>query len=147
MSQESLTTSTAKPGDFFAGASLIDFITRWSLGALALQSTTTDQPSRTFTWHHDCTGAQFSHSVCLQTTAGAPRYDKAAVLRMIGHFLLSRMPDDGLAETCESLAETYDYYLARGQKRLECTSPTSRSYYATLGNSYVRPTFRITEQE
>src|SRR5712692_5884749 len=146
MPQESLTTSTGKQGGFSGGASLIDFITQWNLSQ-SNDNATADDSSRTLTWQHDSTGARFFHSVCLQTTAGAPRYDKTAILRMVGHFLLSRMPDEGLFESCESLAETYDYYLARTQNRFQPTCSTSRFHYATRGASYVRPSFPLAEKE
>lgn len=66
---------------------------------------------------------------------------------MVGHFLLSTMPDDGLVETCESIAETFDYYTAR---QLELSRPrvSMRTFSpATAGESRVRPPFRISETE
>ena len=120
---------------------------RWNLSELGERGTAADETSRTFTWQQDTTGAKFSHSVFLQTTAGAPRYNKAAILRMVGHFLLSRMPDEGLAETCQSLAENYDYYLTRARTTLEVTCPTPQSYGAPLAVSNIRPLFPIAEEE
>jgi hypothetical protein len=57
------------------------------------------------------------------------------------------MPDEGLVESCESLAETYDYYLARAHGLLAPSGEPSRVYEATAGAAYVRPSFKIADEE
>lgn len=149
MRSESWITLTGKRADSSAGVLLIDCIKQWSLAHLTEGNPRTEQSNRTFScsWEHESAGTKFSHSVILETTAGVPSYDTSAILRMVGHFLLSTMPDDGLVETCESIAETFDYYTAR---QLELSRPrvSMRTFSpATAGESRVRPPFRISETE
>jgi len=84
--------------------------------------------------------------VLLRTTAGVPQYDKTALLKTVGHFLLSRMPDEGLTEALEGLAETYTYWKVRCQELPNSSHTVSSFYNAVNGSSYVRPAFRITEE-
>jgi hypothetical protein len=96
-------------------------------------------------WQQDHPGARFTHSVQLRTTAGVPHYDRAVMLKTVGHFLLSTMPDEALTEALEGLAETYTYWKIRNQELPESSRrvPTTRN--AVKGASYIRPTFRVTE--
>lgn len=139
-------TSTGKPDEFFGGALLTDFIEQWSRSRSAEGGVSVAGTGWTFNWHQESPGARFAHSVLLRTTAGVPHYDKAALLKTVGHFLLSRMPDEGLTEALEGLAETYTYWKIRSQELPESSHPVSTFYNAVDGSSYVRPTFRVTEE-
>jgi hypothetical protein len=75
-----------------------------------------------------------------------PRCDKFVLLRVLGHFLLSKVPDEGLSETCEALTEFYDYYTDLAQKRISAVQPANRTFDATLSASYVRTPFVIPEE-
>jgi len=68
------------------------------------------------------------------------------MLKTVGHFLLSRMPDEALTEALEGLAETYTYWKIHNQEIPESSSPVSIISDAVSGSSYIRPTFRVTEE-
>lgn len=63
----------------------------------------------------------------------------------MGYVILSRMPEEGLAEALEGLAETYSFWLGWKQNPVQSSEPTSRLYEAAQGNSYERPEFHVTE--
>src|SRR2546425_1782139 len=116
MPPEFLITSTGKPGDFLGGALLTGFIGQWNRPQAVEGTMSIAGGDWTLNWQQDSPGALFAHSVVLRTTAGLPDYDRAGLLRTMGHFLLSMMPDEGLTEAFEGLAETYVYWLTRTQR-------------------------------
>lgn len=146
MPPEFLITSTGKPGDFLSGALLTGFTRQWNQTPCVEGSVTLDTTNLIFNWQQDSPGAKFAHSVVLSTTAGLPSYDKSALLRTMGHLLISAMPEEGLTETLEGLAENYVYWCARTSKLSELSQPTSSFYEATIGPSYERPVFHVTEE-
>lgn len=140
MQTEYSLTSIGKPGEFFVGALLRDFIEQWNRSPLNREVTGTDW---TFDWQQESPGAKFSHRVLL-TTAGVPQDTKAALLLTIGHLILSRMPEEGLTEALEGLAETYNFWTSWKVNTLT-SSPVSRFFEATQGSTYERPKFHVTE--
>jgi hypothetical protein len=68
------------------------------------------------------------------------------MLKTVGHFLLSRMPDEALTEALEGLAETYTYWKIHNQEIPVSSKPISNVSDAVNGSSYTRPTFRVTEE-
>jgi hypothetical protein len=140
MPQEYSITSTGKAGDFFAGALLTDFIQLWSLNQSGEQASS----GWTLNWHQDYPGARFTHSVLIRTTAGVPKYDRTTMLKTVGHYLLSKMPDEALSEALEGLAETYTYWKIR-TRELPSSKPVSNISNAINGISYTRPIFRVNQ--
>jgi len=99
----------------------------------------------TLNWQQDHPGARFTHSVVIRTTAGVRQYDRAVMLKTVGHFLLSTLPDEALTEALEGLAETYTYWKIRNQQLPQSSKPVSKISNAVRGASYTRPKFRVTE--
>jgi hypothetical protein len=69
---------------------------------------------------------------------------------MIGHILISYMPEVALSETCETLAETCDYYQKREKKLSEMKGADERRslrHPAVPSTTRVRPPLRIDERE
>jgi len=64
----------------------------------------------------------------------------------MGHVILSRMPEEGLAEALEGLAETCSFWIGWKQNPIQSSRPISRFYEATQGSSYERPKFHVTEE-
>lgn len=125
---------------------LTDFIERWNRTRFAEGGISAAGTGYTFNWHEESPGARFHHSVLLRTTAGVPQYDETALLKTVGHFLLSKMPDEGIIEALEGLAETYTYWNIRTQELTESHPAVSSLHKAVQGSSYVRPTFRVSEE-
>ena len=140
-------TSTGKPGEFLGGASLIDFIRLWNPSSSVEANISSQGTGWTLVnWQQSSPGARFAHSVLLRTSADAPRYDRAVVLRTVGHFLLSTMPAEGLTEALEGLAETYSFWLGDLNRSALSSQPTSSFYEATQAPSRERPAFRVIQE-
>jgi hypothetical protein len=123
---------------------LTDFIEQWSRNRSDDSGEPIARTEQSFNWQYESAAAKFSHKVVL-TTAGVQQDIRLALLRTVGHFILSRMPEEGLTETLESLAETYTYWLNRKYNTLEPARPASTFYNATAGPSYDRPKFHVSE--
>jgi hypothetical protein len=63
----------------------------------------------------------------------------------MGHLLISILPEEGLTETLEELAESCAYWSTKS-KITDLSHPISSIYHATSGPSYERPAFRVTEE-
>jgi hypothetical protein len=63
----------------------------------------------------------------------------------MGHFMLSRMPEEGLMEALEGLAETCNFWITYKENAVPSGQPVSRFYDATRGSTYERPKFHVTE--
>jgi hypothetical protein len=123
---------------------LRNFIEQWSHTPSSESAILVSGTDWTLNWQHELPGAKFFHRVVL-TTAGIPQDTKAALLRTMGHFILSRIPEEGLTEALESLAETYNYWLTCKYNTIESGRPVSSFYEAGRGSSYVRPKFHVPE--
>ena len=150
MSTVFLDTSPDRQDDSSGGASANDFIARWNLDELTQPASSADQNACNITWQYGGTGAYAVHSVYFRPGAGSRTYDKGAILRLIGHILISRMPEAALSETCEALAETCDYYQKREKKLLVMKGVEARKllrHPAVTSTTRVRPPLRIDERE
>jgi hypothetical protein len=63
----------------------------------------------------------------------------------MGHFILSQMPEEGLTEALESLAETWNFWITWRQNAVPSSRQVSTFYEATQGPTYERPKFHVTE--
>jgi hypothetical protein len=96
-------------------------------------------------WACDQSGIHWFHDVKLVGPQATPSEEdlRFLFLRFWCHFLVDRIPDPGLVETCESLKEFYDYY--------KSDAPTLplvelREHTAQMGESFVRPAFAVEEE-
>lgn len=64
-------------------------------------------------------------------------------MRIFCHYLLDRIPDEGLEEVRSSLDEAIDYY------KYESSSPIAKlptaPYAIQIGQPHKRPTFEVSE--
>lgn len=65
--------------------------------------------------------------------------------RAICHFLVSRIPTEGLQETFETLVEIGDFFSTRPSGPPALPEPRER-LQAKLGRTYDRPTFTLSEE-
>lgn len=68
-------------------------------------------PDIFFDWR-DCRNVHWFHGIKLVGPDAIPSEEEFRyfILRFLCHFLIDRIPDEGLSDTCESLREFYDYY-------------------------------------
>lgn len=124
-----------------------------SVGVLATGSTMQWDPSPynqeqseiAVNWISQTTTTEFEHQIVVRTTAGPPRYDRFVVMRLLCHYLLMKLPEEGLPEVCRSMADAYDYYLRT--PRLVSSQQLKRpSTKAKTSHRYERPSFPIVEE-
>ena len=119
---------------------------QWNQIRFAENQITSFEGTHQLTWQQEQPGATFTHSVTLSTNAGLPQYDQTIMLRTLGHILLSGVPNEGLMEALEGLAETFTFWTDSAQEFSESSKPTSTFYAAAKGASYQRPIFRVAEE-
>lgn len=121
---------------------LNDFTTQWALGPFDLSQ----QSGISINWQQETAGAKFLHRVELGTTAGAPGYETGIALRVLCHYLINNIPDEGLAELCQSIADIHDYYITRAHHLRSLPLPSRDVLKAKSGATYERPAFGLAEE-
>jgi hypothetical protein len=94
-------------------------------------------------WCGETSGAEYQHTMCVRTTTGLPQYDKSVFLRAMCHYLLTKLPDEGLPDVCRSIVEAYEYCL---QPPKILRMPDHQTVKAKAGRTYERPSFPIAEE-
>lgn len=79
-----------------------------------------------------------------QATSGEPDVPEPLKARIVCQFLLSQLPDEGLAEALESLVQMWRFYQAPVVPPPALPAPARIP--ARLGEAYVRPVFPVTEE-
>lgn len=100
-----------------------------------------------FSWSEDLPGVTLSHFIRLdfQETTEVPAINlRQTFQRLVCHILVDRLPADGLGELCESIADVYEFYIAR-PKQIQ-TSSQPQQIKVKIGKTYERPTFKINEE-
>jgi hypothetical protein len=136
---------TAKPDDFFGGASQITSTTLSDLG-MAYEALAAMIPTGTtaFAFHDRIPGAHFGHVMKLETDEKTD----AAQMKVIWqkfccHALISRLPEAALHEVQDRLLEIFEDYVSRK------TTPTlpeafgPRVFMAHQGRHYSRPEIEL----
>jgi hypothetical protein len=67
------------------------------------------------------------------------------VQRVLCHYLLARVPPEGLHEVCETIGEIYSHYTRLAERKL-ALPPVYRQSRAKHGEKYERPTFYAAEE-
>jgi hypothetical protein len=73
-----------------------------------------------------------------------PRQQVLALIRVLCHALVDRLPEASLPELLESLRAIYEFH--QDQMRLSVHQLPVARISARIGRSYVRPTFEIEEE-
>ena len=109
MPNEDLTTSTGKQVDFLGGASAIDFMAQWipSHSDMAISSHGGEH-EWTIGWTELPSGSRIQ--ISLQETAKEIVNPISLFARIYCHALISKVPDEGLSELCDSINNIYAFY-------------------------------------
>jgi hypothetical protein len=99
----------------------------------------------TITWDQETPGAHFHQRVVIGTTSGRRDYDLEILLRILAHFLVNRLPNDALREACETMADIYEYHVARGNYLYAARPPAREIMKANAARAYERPGFGLEE--
>lgn len=77
-------------------------------------------------------------------TCGETDVPEPVKARIACHFLLSQIPDEGMSEALETLAQMWQFY--RTPVLPPPALPAPARIPAKLGETYVRPVFPVTEE-
>ena len=147
MPSEYLTTSTNRPVVFSGGAFKTDSMTPW-VRDLSIPEDAPFETSADISvgWNEDISGIRFSHEVAFRRpTESGNEYALRIVLRILCHFLVDRIPDNGLKETGETLLEIGQFYRERSKDDMPLLAEKTE-INARRGRSYERPEFPIPEE-
>lgn len=129
------TTSIAKQGDFSGGASPTGCITPWSPPRFELPDSLPGTENFQVTWPHPAGQTR------LTIWPNEPLFNIQR--RVVCHFLVDYLPDSGLTELLETLADMHEFYT------LEATPPRLLAQHtqqeAAIERTYERPEFRFDE--
>lgn len=121
MHETTLDSSTNRLGGSSGGALPSGSITLWNLSAPEDVTESAGLPNRLcFEWNRADAGLTRTRVAC--------------------HLLMEFIPDRGLSELCESLAEMYEFYSFEPSTPL---LPSHQSIAGTVGQTYQRPEFQI----
>jgi|CXWL01.1.fsa_nt_gi hypothetical protein len=70
---------------------------------------------------------------------------RVGVAKLLCHKIIERIPDQGVPELCETMAEIYDHH-RKHAKYQQKTLPFPQTVQAQLGKTYERPGFQIAEE-
>lgn len=109
-----------------------------------MQQSRTEPGSRTleFGWERTSPFGTWTHSILISANATEADYEDSHLLplqmRIMGHYLVDHLSDEGLPELLESMQEMFHFYVERGEqeKLLESKPVTSA---ATISRTYERP--------
>ncbi len=149
MSTNYLQPSTDKQDDFSVGALPSNCIRQWVPDSWSKEGETTGGiPQVRVGWQGAFAGVRFSHSVSFNVQ----ETDETQVIRLdqvIGrilcHFLVSRIPDEGLEELYESIWDILHFYKTGPQQR-PSLPPFRREIRPYKANRVVRPVFSIHQE-
>jgi hypothetical protein len=87
----------------------------------------------------------FFHGIVFGTSSGVPQLDECTLARLVCHYLVSTIPDEGLPEVARALEDCRDYYLEEVNRQPELP-PAREIVKAQVGRTYERPTFALAEE-
>lgn len=99
-------------------------------------------------WWHRYPGYEWSHSVMFKQLDEGTNYQCVSpkiIHRLLCHFLIDRIPDEGLPELVESVGGIYEFYQLPAPT--PALLPQHRSVSGEISRSYERPPFQIEEEE
>ena len=136
-------TSITKRDDFSVGASHSGFTTPWPHVLFEQTVGQPGGPAIVLAWGRDDEGVHVTHQVrvSLDDVIVSGEASQFTVGRLFCHFLLDQIPDFGMPELCDSLANMYEFYTTS----LEHAPllPRQQSMIGVLGDSYERPEFHL----
>ena len=146
MLSDALIPSTNSHGSSFGGASRIDFTGQWSPWLFQVIETTDAEPRLHWLMRPRASGAGSHYFVSFHALGTGSVIDlpEATRARLACHFILTQLPDQGLSEALDTLAEMWRFYADRTPGHAELPAPSPMT--ATLEPPYERPAFSVGEE-
>jgi len=138
-----LTGSIAKPEGFFVGAFRPDYTRR----CIPASSIDVDAGSLVVQWSGNTAAGGFRHAVRFhpQATFGeAVETWFFPMCRVACHFIVDKIPDEGLRELAETLGDLYEFYAARSEQPPQLRH--DRVVNTRVVECRERPAFYVTEE-
>lgn len=92
-------------------------------------------------------GGRIHHLLSYQrdaTELAWPKYQASVVFRILCHYLVDAVPDNGVPEMLDSVVSLFEYYRVPSQTVV--VGPERKQLPASLGKVYQSPTFHIPEE-
>lgn len=134
-------TSASNLGGYSVGALLTGSTTQWDLERLSQGANEIE-----LQWSGETSTGDFQHTMVVRTTACPPQYDRAVFVRALCHYLLTKLPDEGLPDVCRSLVDAYEYYFQFPKALKTYEVQRFQPVKAKAGRTYERPAFPISEE-
>lgn len=97
-------------------------------------------------WHGETGTGQYEHTMIVRTATCPPQMDRSVFMRAVCHYLLSKLPDDGLPDVCRSIADAFEYYAQTPKALSGYNLQKLQPIKAKPGRTYERPPFPIAEE-
>ncbi len=146
MPRNASTSSTSNLACSSTGASPSVFTWQWGHGLFQVIETTGAEPQVQLLMRHNLGGGHVDHVVRFHCLGTSGKLDLPEPLRsrLAGHFLLTQIPDEGMAEALEALAEMWRFY--RERRPFQPALPPAPSVPAAMREPCVRPVFPVAEE-
>jgi len=107
-----------------------------------IESSDTGQNEHWFMQSFNRTGVT-DHRICFQPLGTSREAGLTLQLqqRLICHYVLTRIPDEGINEVMESLADMWLFYAKKSIQNIPLAITSSPSKIARRGEQYTRPDF------
>ena len=155
MSFKDLTTSIDAPVDYFVGVlprgyteqcTHSIYLNKWH-NPLDRSWYGHAGPKLFFGWQHDVSGGEIDHVMSIRTpeTSLDTEDAEAVKMRVVCHYLLDLVTDEGLPELFECLTENLEFYKSRQGNEI-AQLPANSGVRVTFGQRYNRPAFQIAQE-
>jgi len=136
------TTLAGNPCGSLDGVFLTLFTAPCSRSPFEIPVEVTGPYGQVFGWQCQMPGASFDHGVVLGTHSGVLRRDEDILRRLVCHYILSTIPNEGLPEVFQSLLDYRSYYLEENFRR-PALPPAQDVVKAKWARTYDRPAFGV----
>jgi hypothetical protein len=94
-------------------------------------------------WYHElASGGRIAHHLMYEPETGfTPRYSEELVLRILCHYLVDSVPDQGLLELTDSISSLAKYY--QPPRHSVLLVPERKQLRAARGKAFDSPTFHV----
>jgi hypothetical protein len=103
----------------------------------------TDRGSK-FVWQHSRAEGSVTHAVSTNNVLMANIQESPLAMKALCYYLIDLMPDDGMQEALDKLADNLAYYIERA--KITLSLPATTEVRATFAGFLERPTFGLEEE-
>jgi hypothetical protein len=131
--------------DYSVGASLTSYTAPWNLRISRLSDTEGVEPPIAARWRYSTTSADISHHLTFRPKGPLDEFSEGNLqMRLISHLLVDMIPDAGIPDMWEALADIWERHEPLGPSANKLMALVRRTPIKA-GRRYERPTFPVSE--